>query len=103
GYEYFDLKASAVSGHLNGEGWTLGGYAGWRLAADLTMDAGFTHSWLTYNARAGIAFGRFAGDRWLASGGLTGGFMWRSLEFEPSVRLYGLSEHEAAYTDSLGA
>ena len=102
GYEHFDFKAKALAGRVNGDGWTVGGYVGWRLSADLKLDAGFAHTRVSYNASAGTAAGFFSGNRWLASGGLTGTVAWGGFNVEPSLRVYGLSEQEDGYTDSLG-
>jgi hypothetical protein len=102
GYEHFDYSSQAFNGVLKGEGWTTGGYLGWRLNSSLRFDAGGTWSDILANDAAGIASGNFIGHRWLATGGLTGTYGWRAVVLEPSARVFALWEHENAYTDSLG-
>jgi len=59
-------------------------------------------SGIAYNDAAGMAAASFPGDRWLASGGLTGTYHWQALVLQPSAKVYALWEHDGAYTDSLG-
>jgi hypothetical protein len=102
GYEAFDYTSQAFDGTLTGDGWTAGGYLGWRLAGNLRFDLGGAWSGLSVNDIAGTANGNFTGTRWLTTAGLTGTYDWQSLLLEPSARVYALWEHENAYTDSLG-
>ncbi|MGC2075070.1 MAG: Ig-like domain repeat protein [Xanthobacteraceae bacterium] len=102
GYETFDYTSQAFDGTLTGDGWTAGGYLGWRLAGSLRFDLGGAWSGLSANDTAGTANGNFTGTRWLTSAGLTGTYNWQSLLLEPSARVFALWEHENAYTDSLG-
>jgi hypothetical protein len=102
GYETFDYTSQAFDGTLTGDGWTAGGYLGWRLAGNLRFDLGGAWSGLSANDVAGTASGNFTGTRWLTTVGLTGTYDWQSLLLEPSARVYALWEHENAYTDSLG-
>jgi hypothetical protein len=102
GYETADYTSQSLAGRLKGSGWTVGGYAGWRLAPGLRFDAGVARSGISYDGTAGSAEGQFPGSRWLATGGLTGTLRAWILEIEPSARVYALWEHEKAYTDSLG-
>jgi len=102
GYEHFDYSSQAFNGVLKGEGWTTGAYLGWRLTPNLRFDAGGAWSDVLANDSAGLASGNFIGHRWLATGGLTGTYGWRSLVVEPSARVFALWEHENAYTDGLG-
>ncbi len=41
-------------------------------------------------------------SRWLVTGGMTGTYRLEGIDLQPSLRIYGLWEQEAAYTDSLG-
>ncbi len=103
GYETFDYTSNTLNGRLKGEGWTIGGYLGWRIIQGLRFDAGVARSGLTYDGVSGIASGTFPGQRWLVSGGLTGTYKTtQGFEIEPSARVYALWEHEGAYSDSLG-
>lgn len=102
GYETFDYRSDALSGHLKGDGWTLGSYLGWRFAPGLRFDAAAAYSGIGYDGTAGTATGNFSGHRWLMSGGLTGNTKAYGLDIEPSAKIYALWENENAYTDSLG-
>jgi hypothetical protein len=103
GYEHFDYTSQLLLGRLKGDGWSVGGYLGWRLAPGLRFDAGVARSGIAYDGTAGAASASFPGQRWLVTGGLTGLYkMLYGWELEPSARVYALWEHESAYVDSLG-
>ena len=103
GYENFDYTSQLLNGRLKGDGWTAGGYVGWRLLPGLRFDAGLARSGINYDGVAGTAAGTFPGTRWLATGALVG--LYRTspgFEIEPSARIYALWEHENNYIDTLG-
>lgn len=102
GYEYLDYSSDALNSRLRGNGWTVGTYLGWRLAHDLIFDMALARAAVDYNDTAGAAAAAFPGSRWLASGGLTGAYHWQELVVQPSARVYGLWEHDSAFTDTLG-
>jgi hypothetical protein len=102
GYESFHYSSDLLTGQLDGNGWTVGGYLGWRLAPGLLLDVGGTRSDIDYDASAGTAAGSFSGERWLVSGGLTGTYRSSAFIFEPSARVFALWENEDAYVDNLG-
>jgi uncharacterized repeat protein (TIGR01451 family) len=102
GYENFDYTSNSLNGRLRGDGWTLGGYLGWRLAAGLRFDAAVGRSGVSYDGVAGTASATFPGTRWLASAGLMGTYRLQGFEIEPSAKIYALWEHEEQYLDSLG-
>jgi outer membrane autotransporter protein len=102
GYEHLDFNSDALNSRLKGDGWTAGGYLGWRVAQSLRFDMTLARSGIAYNDAAGMAAASFPGDRWLASGGLTGTYHWQALVLQPSAKVYALWEHDGAYTDSLG-
>jgi hypothetical protein len=102
GYEHFDFSSQALDSHLKGDAWTTGAFFGWRLTQNIRFDATATWSDVSAGAIADAAFGNFTGQRWLVASGLTGTWGWRSLEFEPSARVYALWEHDNAFVDSLG-
>jgi outer membrane autotransporter protein len=103
GYEVFDYSSQTLNGRLKGDGWTVGGYIGWRIFPGLRFDAGVARSGISYDGTAGVATASFPGQRWLVSSGLTGTYRTLSgFEIEPSARVYALWEHESAYTDNLG-
>ena len=102
GYENFDYRSDALQGRLKGDGWTVGSYLGWMISQHVRFDAAVTYSGIGYDGLAGTAAGTFSGQRWLATGGLTGNYKAYGFLIEPSARIYALWEHENAYTDSLG-
>ncbi|HEV2186445.1 MAG TPA: Ig-like domain repeat protein [Stellaceae bacterium] len=102
GYEHFDYSSQLLNGRLTGDGWTVGGYMGWRLDPQLRFDAALARSGVNYNGVAGTATGSFPGSRWIASAGLTGTYQLMPFEIEPSAKVFALWEHEDSYTDSLG-
>ena len=102
GYEHFNYSSQLLNGRLEGDGWTVGGYLGWRLDPQLRFDAAVAHSGVNYNGVAGTASGTFPGSRWLASAGLAGTYKLMPFELEPSAKVFALWEHEDPYTDSLG-
>jgi hypothetical protein len=103
GYENFRYTSDALAGTFKGDGATVGGYAAWRIAPTLRWDAAVAWSRLWYDATAGTASGSFTGSRWLGSTGLTGRHRLADFIAEPSLKVFALREHQAAWTDSLGA
>jgi outer membrane autotransporter protein len=102
GYETFNFSSELLSGIIDGGGWTVGGYLGWRLAPGLFLDLGGARTGVDYDTRAGTATGAFTGERWLLSSGLTGTYLFSGLAIQPSARVFALREHEDAYVDNLG-
>jgi hypothetical protein len=102
GYENFDYTSQTLSGRLNGEGWTVGSYLGWRILPDVRFDAAVGRSGISYEGAAGTASASFPGDRWIASGGFTGTYRMQGFEVEPSATVFAIWEHDSAYIDSLG-
>jgi len=103
GWENFDYTSQLLNGRLKGDGWTVGGYLGWRIMPGLRFDAGLARSGISYDGVAGTAAATFPGQRWLATAALIGLYrLPQGFELEPSLKVYALWEHEDAYTDSLG-
>jgi hypothetical protein len=102
GYETFDYRSDALAGRLKGDGWTVGGYLGWKITPDIRFDAAVAYSGIGYNGVSGLAAGSFNGNRLLVSGGVTGTYNAYGAQIEPSARIYALWERENAYTDTLG-
>lgn len=103
GYETFDYSSRALSGRMSGDGWTVGGYAGWRLLPGLRFDTAVAHSTIGYDGQAGVARSSFTGQRWWLTTGLTGNHKTASgLEIDPSAKVFALWEGEGAYIDNLG-
>jgi autotransporter-like protein len=103
GYENFNYEIASLTGKLTGNGGSIGGYTGLRVAPGLRWDAMAGWSGLSYDGSAGMASGSFTGSRWLASTGLTGTYRVKALTLEPSANIYTLWEHQGEWTDSLGA
>lgn len=102
GYETFGYEVKALDGKLDGDGWSIGAYAGWKVLPGLRLDAAVVHSSIGYDASAGTASGTFDGRRWLVAGGATGTLPIGVFVLEPSARINALFESQGAYVDSLG-
>jgi hypothetical protein len=102
GYENFDYTSELLGGRLKGNGWTAGGYFGWRVLDGLRFDAGVARSGISYDGTAGTAVGSFPGARWLVTSGLTGIYKTLGFEIKPSARVYAIWENDGAFVDSLG-
>ena len=103
GYEFFDYSSDSLGGRLQGNGWTAGGYFGWRFLPGVRLEAAIARSGVDFNGQAGTATGTFPGNRTFVMAGLAGNYKATpTWELEPSAHVYGLREQEAAYTDSLG-
>jgi hypothetical protein len=102
GYENFDYTSQTLNGRLKGDGWTVGGYLGWRLWPGVRFDAAVGRSGISYNGVSGTAAASFPGNRWLASAGLTGLYRTPWLEITPSAKVYAIWERDSSYIDSLG-
>ena len=102
GYENFDYTSQAFNGRLKGDGWTVGGYLGWHIWPGARFDAAVGRSGVSYDAVSGSAAASFPGNRWIASGGLTGIHRMQGFEIEPSAKVFAVWESDSSYTDSLG-
>jgi hypothetical protein len=101
GYEAFDYRSVDLDATLEGSGWTVGGYVGGR-ADRLRYFAAAGYTGLGYDGTAGLASGSFDAQRLIISGGLSGSFDALGMTVEPALSIFGLWEHQDAYTDSLG-
>src|SRR5262249_28087638 len=72
GYENFDYTSQLFNGELKGNGWTVGGYLGWRILSDLRFDAGVARSGISYDGVAGSAAATFPAQPWVPTVGPTG-------------------------------
>jgi hypothetical protein len=103
GYENFDYTSQTLNGRLRGDGWTVGGYLGWRILPGVRLDAAVGRSGVGYDGVSGFASGSFPGERWMVSGGLTGMVPAWGFEIEPSATVYAVWEHDSSFIDSLGS
>jgi Bacterial Ig-like domain (group 3)/Autotransporter beta-domain len=101
GYENFDYTSQTLNGRLKGDGWTVGGYLGWRIWPGARFDAAVGRSGISYDGVSGTAAASFPGNRWLASAALTGTYRTPWLEIEPSAKVYAIWERDSSYIDSL--
>ena len=102
GYENFDYTSQTLNGRLKGDGWTVGGYLGWRIWPGVRFDAAVGRSGVSYDGVSGTATASFPGNRWIASAGLTGIYRMQRLDIEPSANVYAFWERDKCYIDSLG-
>jgi hypothetical protein len=72
GYERFDYNSDTLDADLDGDGWTIGGYVGGRIAERLRFHAAAGYSGIGYDSSAGTADGSFDANRWIVTGGLSG-------------------------------
>jgi hypothetical protein len=100
GYETFDYTLSAVTGQLKGNGWTAGGYAGWRFAPNWRLDGVLGYSGLHYDDNANGVTGSFSARRIITSLGATGTYSHGASVIEPSARIYALFEDRDEWTSS---
>jgi uncharacterized repeat protein (TIGR01451 family) len=102
GYENFDYTSQTLNGRLKGDGWTVGGYLGWRIWPGVRFDAALGRSGVSYDGVSGTAAASFPGNRWIASAGLTGMYRMQWLDIEPSAKVFAVWERDSSYIDSLG-
>lgn len=102
GYEGFDFHSDTLNADLNGDGWTIGGYVGGRIAGTVRFHAAVGYSRLGYDGSSGDADGSFNADRWIVAGGLAGDMAVAAFKVEPSMDIFGVWEDQDGYTDSLG-
>ncbi|WP_018386935.1 autotransporter outer membrane beta-barrel domain-containing protein [Ancylobacter sp. FA202] len=102
GYENFDYDFAWLTGNLNGDGATVGTYAGWQITPTLRWKGMVGWTGLSYDASAGLAAGSFDGSRWLLSTGINGTYDVGGYTVEPSADVFALWESQGNYIDTLG-
>ncbi|MFK8035352.1 MAG: autotransporter outer membrane beta-barrel domain-containing protein [Hyphomicrobiales bacterium] len=100
GYEISDFDFGSVDGKLEGQGPTLGVYAGIKLSPQLVADVSVTHSWVTYDSAVGAVTADYDASRWTIGGSLTGSFDWNGLTIQPTAKAFVSIEAQDAYVDS---
>lgn len=103
GYENFNYDFAWLTGNLDGDGVTVGTYAGWQITPTLRWKGMVGWTGLSYDASAGLAAGSFDGSRWLLSTGITGTYEAGGYIVEPSADVFALWESQSDYIDTLGA
>lgn len=102
GYENFDYDFAWLTGNLDGDGATVGTYAGWQITPTLRWKGMVGWTGLSYDASAGLAAGSFDGSRWLLSTGINGTYDIGGYVVEPSADVFALWESQGNYIDTLG-
>lgn len=102
GFERFDYRSDDLDADLGGTGWTAGGYFGAQVGENLRFSAALGYSGLGYHVESDGATASFNAGRMIATAGLAGDFGGAGFVIAPSLDVFGLFEHQAAYTDSLG-
>jgi hypothetical protein len=102
GYETFGYDSDSLDASLDGDGWTVGGYVGGKIAGSVRYFAAAGYSGIGYDGTAGEADGSFDANRWIVSGGVSGAVPVSTFTIEPSANIFGIWENQDSYTDSLG-
>jgi outer membrane autotransporter protein len=102
GYETLGYETHALSGRLDGDGWTFGGYFGWRVLSGLRVDGSISRAGIDYDVASGPATGAFEAQRWVGTFNVTGTTRLDAWTIEPSAGAYVVWERDDAYTDNLG-
>ncbi len=102
-----DLSQPGESGAIEGTGWMVGPYLGWKVLDNLFFDARAAWGqsdndiWLQ-DPINGLRSGSFDTDRWLATASLTGNDYYGAWRVSPQLMLaYGHEEYDA-YRNSIG-
>ncbi|MEP0521389.1 MAG: autotransporter outer membrane beta-barrel domain-containing protein [Hyphomicrobiales bacterium] len=103
GYEISDFDFDSVDSKLEGEGPTLGIYAGIKLTPQLVADISITHSWVSYDSSIAGVTADYDASRWSIGGNLTGSFEWNSFTIQPTAKAFISFEDQDAYVDSSSA
>ncbi|MBL4646382.1 MAG: autotransporter outer membrane beta-barrel domain-containing protein [Rhizobiales bacterium] len=96
-YEDFDFEFDAANGTLEGNGITIGAYAGMKLTPNLVADITVSHTWLNYDNEVAGDKGSFDASRWIFSANLTGSFNWNQLIVEPNAAVFISVEDQESY------
>lgn len=106
GYENVDFTTTFNTGKYKDEGETLSPYLAFTLSRNWTVDGAVSYSWLSYDSRrtdtSGSVFSSsFKGNRFAASGTMTGNFVvgenWR---LQSKTQLLYSFEHQDSYVES---
>ncbi len=90
GYERFDYNSDTLDADLDGDGWTIGGYVGGRIAERLRFHAAAGYSGIGLaDSTAGTADGSFDANRWIVTAGCPATWRcrpsWSSRRWAPSA------------------
>jgi hypothetical protein len=102
GYESLSYTTQILNGRLDGSGWTVGGYFGWRVMPGLRLDGAIAHAGIDYDVGSGGAIGAFPAQRWIGTLNLTGTMRADTWLIEPSAGAFMVWERDGAFTDNLG-
>ena len=102
-YDWSSESSALLASSADGQGWMAGPYVSARLAPNLFFDA--RAAWGTSSNSInpfGLYTDRFATDRWLVQGNLTGNWFMGNFRITPSAGLTFVGEKQLDYTDALG-
>ncbi|MDJ0930744.1 autotransporter outer membrane beta-barrel domain-containing protein [Breoghania sp.] len=102
GYENFDYDfgATTTTVHSEGDGGSVGAYAGWRLSETVRLDGMVGWSGLSYDVSTDLGDASYDASRWTASGKLSDTYDLGGFKLSPSASLYVFWEDQDSYTDS---
>lgn len=99
GYESAELDFDADASSFEGQGPSLGVYAGYQISEGLIFDITVAHSWLDYDIKSGTTTGEFDASRWLFAANLVGTIHVNDrVTIEPGVRIVYAIEDQDAFT-----
>ena len=94
----FNNPAAVTS--QRGDGFSGGGYFGWKFYDRMRLDGMITYGRLNYDTAAGATTGSFGADRLTGMGKLSGRYGMGTFYVEPSASVTIASEKQDAFTDS---
>jgi hypothetical protein len=103
GYEDFNYELGLRNVELDGNGWTAGGYVGWKFWDRLRLDGMLIYSRISYDAQADAVTGDFDADR--VTGMMRVSGRWTIVPWlfvEPSGRVIHTHEDQDGFTDTAG-
>ena len=101
-YENVDITTTFNQGKYKDDGETVSPYIAYALSRNWTLDATASYSWLNYHTSSNSDAVRssFSGNRFSASGGLTGSFAYGNWRLQPKAQVLYSFEHQDSYADS---
>ena len=104
GYEDVDVTTAFNNGSLEGNGFTIAPYFGYKFNKSWGLDASVGVSFLNYdNSRdSNAATGGFNAKRLFGSSNITGNFQRKKLRITPKFGVLALGEKQDSYTESDG-
>lgn len=98
GYENSDFDFDVTNGTLEGDGLTIGVYAGVLVAPNVAVDVSVSHGWINYDNEVAGDEGSFDASRWILTANLTGSFDLNQVIIEPNASVFVSIESQDSYT-----